>query len=166
MRSRADERARHLVDRLGRGAQRDDEERGVAVERDQLAGAIFPSSAKRAPIHVTSTTKRPGTKTWAASSVDCGSRHADAGAADVLGLAAVAVEERLLAADAAQDAQAGGGVGAERGERADLLALVALTPLERLDHGAEEQDEDGHAEEHDQPEHDRRREQDRSPTAM
>ena len=33
----ADERARDLLDRLGRGAQRDHEEPCVAVERDELA---------------------------------------------------------------------------------------------------------------------------------
>ena len=33
----ADVRARDLVDRLGRDAQRDHEEGGVAVERDELA---------------------------------------------------------------------------------------------------------------------------------
>ena len=49
--ARADERARDLVDRLRGGAQRDDEERGVAVERDQLAGldlALRRRSARRA----------------------------------------------------------------------------------------------------------------------
>jgi hypothetical protein len=34
--------------------------------------SIFPESTKRAPIHVTSTTKIPGRSTCAASSVDCG----------------------------------------------------------------------------------------------
>ena len=38
----ADERARHLVDRLGRRPQRDDEEGGVPVERDELADADLP----------------------------------------------------------------------------------------------------------------------------
>ena len=65
-------------------------------------------------------------------------RDAHAGAAHLLRAAAVAVEERLLAADPAQHAQAGGGVGAERGQLADLLALVALARLQRLDDGAEQ----------------------------
>ena len=53
-------------------------------------------------------------------------RDPDAGEADALRALPVAVEERLLAADAAQDAEPGGGVGAERGQQADLLALLAL----------------------------------------
>ena len=42
--ARADERARHLVDGLGGGAERDDEKRRVAVERDELAGLICPET--------------------------------------------------------------------------------------------------------------------------
>ena len=79
--------------------------------------------------------------TCAASSVDCGSATRTPASRTSCERAPVAVEERLLAADAAQHAQAGGGVGAERGQLADLLALVALARLQRLDDGAEQQDE-------------------------
>ena len=74
---------------------------------------------------------------------------------------AVAIEEHLLAADPAQDPQAGRCVGAERREPADLLALLALSSLERPDHEAERSDEHRHAEQDEQPEHRRRGEQDR-----
>ena len=45
----------------------------------------------------------------------------------------VPAQEGLLAADAAQHAQAGDGVGAEGGEPAGLLALGGLAALERAD---------------------------------
>ena len=80
--------------------------------------------------------------------------------AHLLRAGAVPVEERLLAADSSQHAQPRGGVGAERGQLADLLALHSLTRLERLDHEAHQQDEHGHAEQDDEPERDGRGEQD------
>ena len=79
-------------------------------------------------------------------------RDLDAGEAHALGAQLVAVEEGLLAADAAQHAQAGGGVGAERGQLADLLALLALALLQRLDHDAERERQQRHAEQDEQPE--------------
>ena len=87
-------------------------------------------------------------------------RDANARAAHLLGAAPVAGEEDLLAADPAQDAQARDRVGAEGGQPADLLALLALPRLQRPDHEREAQHEHGHAEQHDEPEHERRREQD------
>jgi hypothetical protein len=70
------------------------------------------------------------------------------------------VEERLLAADPAQHAQAGGGVRAESGELSDLVPLLALPLLERLDHKGEQEHEHRHAQQHDQAEHDGRGQQD------
>jgi hypothetical protein len=72
---------------------------------------------------------------------------------------AVAREERLLAADSSQHSQPGGGVGAERGQLADLFALLGLTRLEGLDHEAHQQDEHGHSEQDHEPEHHGRGEQ-------
>jgi hypothetical protein len=94
----------------------------------------------------------PGRSTCPASSVGC--RDVDAGPPDLLRLTAVAVVERLLAADAAKHAKACGGVGPERGELPDLLALRALTRLERPDDAREREHEDGHADQHDEPEDD------------
>ena len=102
---------------------------------------------------MTSTTKSPGTNTCAASSVDCGSATRTPCEPHLLGAAPVAVEERLLAADPAQHAQPGGRVGAEGGELPDLLALLALPRLQRLDHGAEQEHEHRHAEQDDEAEH-------------
>ena len=87
-------------------------------------------------------------------------RDLDAGEANALGAQLVAVEERLLAADAAQHAQARGGVRAERRQLADLLALLALALLQRLDHDAERERQHRHAEQDEQPELRRGREQD------
>ena len=71
---RADERPRDLVDGLGGRAEREHEEGGVAVERDELARRDSPvdrETWRRARRRVT--TKIPGRSTCAASSVDCGS---------------------------------------------------------------------------------------------
>ena len=87
-------------------------------------------------------------------------RHAHSHGANLLRPLAVAVEERLLAADSAEDAEAGSGVGPERGEPADLVALLALPLLQRLDHDGERQRQDGHPEKHEQAELRRGREQD------
>ena len=100
-------------------------------------------------------------KTWAASSVDCGIATRTPGAPHVLRPAAVAVEERLLAADPAQHAQPGGRVGAERGQlRRPRGAARPDARWSGLITVAEQQHEDRHAEEHDEPQHDRRRQQD------
>ena len=72
----------------------------------------------------------------------------------------IALEERRLAADAPQNAQPRGGVGAERGQLADLLALLELPGLEGLDDEAEQEDEHGHADQDDEAENDGRRQQD------
>lgn len=72
---------------------------------------------------------------------------ADGGVADLLGGPAVAVEEELLAADAAQDAQARDGVGGQLGGAARLLALEVGTPCrarQQRQHGeCEDGDTDG-----------------------
>jgi hypothetical protein len=60
-------------------------------------------------------------------------RDLDPRLAHLLRLARVAADEHALAADAAQDPQAGDGVGAERREPALRLALRGLALLERLD---------------------------------
>ena len=101
------------------------------------------------------TTKIPGSSTCDASSVACGFATRTPACRDLLRALAVAAEEHALAADAAQHAQAGHGVGAERGQLADLLALLPLPALERLDDDAERRGEDGHADQDDEAEHDR-----------
>ena len=121
--------ARHLVDRLGGGAQRDDEERRVAVERDELADVDLAGDGE--------TRAEPGDEHHEEAgdehlrSVERRLRQRDPNACepDALRRRAVAVEERLLAADPAQHTQPGGSVGAERGQVPDLLALLALPRL-------------------------------------
>ena len=66
----------------------------------------------------------------------------------------------MLAADAAQHAQAGDGVGAEPDELAGLLALGELARLERAHDEGEARDEHRHADEHDEAERCRGAEQD------
>ena len=85
----------------------------------------------------------------------------DAGDAHALGALPVTVEEGLLAPDSAQHAEPRGGVGAERGEEADLLALLPLPELERLDHEAERDREQRYPDQHEDAERGRGPEQDR-----
>ena len=121
---------------------------------------MSPDAARCAPTHVTSTTKSPGSSTWAASSVDCGVATLTPARRTPSELQLVAVEEGLLAADAAQHPQPRGGVGAERRQLADLLALLALALLQRPDHDAERERQHRHAEQDEQPELRRGGEQD------
>ena len=158
--ARADERARDLVDGLRGGAQRDDEERGVAVERDQLAGLDLALDGEARAKPGDEDDEEARDEHLGGVERRLRQRDADAGHAYFLRAQFVAVVERLLAADSAQHAQAGGGVGAEGGQFADLLALLALARLQRLDHEGEQPDEHRDADEHDEPECDRRREQD------
>ncbi len=158
---RADERARHLVHRLGRGPQRDDEERRVAVERDEVADVDLPREHEVRADPRDEHDEDPREEHLRRVERRLRRRDMDPGPPDALGLSPVAVVERLLAADAAQHAQAGGGVGAERGELPDLLALRALTRLERTDDAGEREHEDADADQHDEPEHDRAGQEDR-----
>ena len=152
--ARRDAAADQLVGELGRGAQRDHQERRVAVERDQLAGADLAlrrrtarrarrraprrrraaaPGARRAPTAAGPPARRP-------RRIACDSR-------------AVAVVEDLLAADAAQHPQpaddVGGGVGQRRPSSA---AGAALRALQRLEQRADEQQQQRHADQHDQAE--------------
>ncbi len=74
---------------------------------------MLPCPANRAASHVTSTTNVPGTSTCAASSSDCVRATCTPAARTDCDALAVAVDERLLAAEAAQHAQPCDGVGAE-----------------------------------------------------
>ena len=158
--SRADERARDLVDGFRRGAQRDDEERRVAVEGDQLADLDLPLDGEAGTEPGDGDDEEPGDEHLGGVERRLRQRHAHAGRAHLLRAYPVAVEERLLAADPAQHAQAGGGVGAERGQLADLLALLALARLQRLDHKREQRHQHGNPDQDHEPERHRRGEQD------
>ncbi len=115
-----------LVGVLGGGAQRDHQERGVAVERDQLAGR------DRAPDGV------PRTEPDHEHHEDAGQEHLRARRAPTgasrprrparrvcLRLATVAVEEDLLAADPAQHAQAAHDVAGGVAESAPIRCAGA-----------------------------------------
>ena len=112
---------------------------------------IFPESANRAPSQTTSTTKRPGRNTCAASSSDCGSATRTP-APRTSWDSPVAVEEPCSPPIPRSTRSPADGVGAERGELPDLVALVALARLQRLEHGPMQQHEHGHADQHDEAE--------------
>ena len=141
----ADEGARHLVDGLRGRAERDHEERGVAVERDQVAcvDRAREDEPRRDPRD--DHDEDPRQEHLGGVERRLRGRDPDTGDPHRLRASAVAVEEGLLAADPAEHAQSRRRVGAERCELSDLLSLLALTRLERPDHGAEGEREDGHA---------------------
>ena len=145
-------RARELLHRLGRGPQRDHEEPRVPVERDELAGGDLPGGGEVRADPRDEHDEEPGQEHLGRVERRLRRRDPDAGDAHALGALLVAVEEGLLAADSAQHAEAGGGVGAERGEEADLLALLPLPTLERLDHEAERDREQRHADQDEEAE--------------
>ena len=156
---RADERARDLVHGLGRRPQRDDEERRVAVEGHEVARVDLAGQREVGAEPRDDDDEDPGEEHLRRVERRLRLRHAHAGLPDLLRAVAVAAEEHALAADAAQHAQPGHRVGAERGQLPDLLALLALPALERLDDDAEAGGEHRHAEQHDQAEHRRSGEQ-------
>ena len=100
---------------------------------------MVPSSARRALSQVTSTRKMLGSSTWAASRVACGDATWTPARSSSRGPGAVAVQERRLAADAAQHPQPGDRVGAERGQLAGDLTLVVLAALQRPQQRTEQQ---------------------------
>ena len=157
---RPDVRARQLVDRLRRRAQRQHEERGVPVEGDEIARVDLPREREARAEPRDEDDEEARDEHLGGVERGLGESDPNACLAHLLRAGAVAVEERLLASDSSQHAQPGRGVGAERGQLADLLALHGLARLERLDHEAHQQDEHGHAEQDDEPEHDGGGEQD------
>ena len=154
---RADEGARDLVDSLRGRPQRDHEEGGVTVEGDQLADVDLPRDREAGAEPRDQHDEEARDEDLRRVERRLRQRDPDARLPHHLRAVAIAVEERVLAADPAQHAQAGGGVGAERGELADLVTLLALPLLQRLDHEGEQQDEHRDAEQDDQTEHGRRR---------
>ncbi len=151
-----DVRARELLHRLRRRPQRDHEEPRVPVERDELAGGDLPGGGEVRADPGDEHDEEPRQEHLGRVERRLRRGDADAGDAHALGALPVAVEEGLLAADAAQHAEAGGGVGAERGQEADLLALLPLPELERLDHEAERDREQRHADQDEEAERRRR----------
>ena len=134
------------------GPERDHEEPRVAVERDELAGGDLPGGREVRADPGDEDDEEPGQQHLRGVEGRLRRRHPDAGDADALGALPVAVEEDLLAADAAQDAETGCSVGAERRQQADLLALLPLPALQRLDHEAEREHEQRHAEQDEEAE--------------
>ena len=113
----------------------------------------------RAPSQVTSVVSIAGSRTWPDSRPAWGAAMrlpARARAA----LALVVVEEDVLAPDAAQDAQAGDGVRAQGGQAARGLALGRLGRVQRAHERGGERGQHRHADEHDEAQLDRGRQQD------
>ena len=157
---RADERAGDLVDGFCGRAQRQHEERGVPVEGDEVADVDLPREREACAEPRDENDEEPGHEDLGGVEGRLRQRNADACLSHLLRAVPVAVEERLLAADPAQHAQPGGGVRAESGQLPDLLPLLGLPSLERLDDRPHQKDEHGHADEDDEAERHRRGEQD------
>ena len=151
---RTDVCARHLVDGLGSRPERNHEERRVAVERDQLARPDSPGDRKARPEPGDEDDEEPGHEDLRGVESRLRQRDAHPGQPYLLGAAPVPIQELRLAADSPQHAEAGCRVGAESGELPDLFALLRLPGLQRLDHGADQEHEDGHSDQDDEAEHD------------
>ena len=113
---------------------------------------MVPASAMWAPSQMSATTNAPGQQHLQGVEDRLRPGHLDAAATRLLRLRAVAAGEDLLAADAAQDPQAGDGVRAERGQPARRLALRRLPAGQRLDEQAEDRGDRRQAEDDDEPE--------------
>ena len=116
-------------DRHRRGAQRDDEEEGIAVERDQITG-VDPAREDEPgsqPGQEDNEDPRQENLGGVESRLEPG--HPDARIAHVPGLFPIPAEEHSLATDATQNPQAGDGVGTECGQPPRGVALRALTGL-------------------------------------
>ena len=158
--ARSDVRARRPVDHLRRRAQRDDEEGRVAVERDELPGRdLAVDGEPRAEPH-DDEDEDAGQQDLRRVERRLVAGDPVAHLAHGLRLDGIPTQEGLLAADAAQHAQAGDRVGTEPDQRAGLLTLGELAGLERADDEGEAGDEHGHADEDDEPERGRGAEQD------
>ena len=131
--------ADELVGVLGGGAQRDHQERGVAVERDQLArgdaaGHGVPCADPDHDHH-----EDAGEEHLQRVEHRLQLGHLDAGPPGGLRLAAVAVVEDLLAADPAQHSQPTHDVVGGVGEVARQLALAGAAALQRREQRPDEQ---------------------------
>ena len=116
----ADQRAGDLVGGLDRGADRHDEEEGVAVERDDVAD-VERCPRARAARRARSRSDQEDARAAAPAprpAVACSVATRTPASRSSSERRAVAGEERRLAADAAQHPQAGDGVRAERGQLA------------------------------------------------
>ena len=101
---------------------------------------------------VTTTTKIPGSSTCAASSVACTGDSRTPASRTRPDCAAYRRRKVVLAADPAQHAQPGDGVGAERGEPPGLVPLVELALLQGAHDEGQRGEQQRTADEHDDAE--------------
>jgi hypothetical protein len=150
-----------LVGVLGGGAQRDHQERRVAVERDQLTGADPPLHGIPRPQPDHDDHEHPGQEHLQPVEDGLQPRDLDTGPPGGLRLAHVAVVEDLLAADAPQHPEPADDVRGGVGEVPHQVALVGTAAVQRPQQRRDEQHQHGHADQHQQPERHRGGEQDR-----
>ena len=150
--SRADEGPRHLVDGLGGRAEREHEEGGIAVERNELARGDSPVDRETSADPDDDHDEDPGQEHLRGVERRLRQGHPHSREPHLLRAASVAIEEDRLAADSPEHPEAGDRIRAESGEAADLLALLPLTCLQRADHEGEAGDEHGDADEDDETE--------------
>ena len=151
----ADHRAGGDAHRLGRGPERLGEERGEAVERDELSGGELTRDREACADPHDRGEEHPGQERLQGVEQRLRLRHGDAGATHALGLRAVARAEDLLAADAAEDPQPGDGVGTQGRQTSGGLALRGLTALQRGDQECEDGDDERQSDDDEHAERDR-----------
>ena len=150
----SDPGAGHELHEVGERVQRLDEEGRPAVEGDELAGRDAPLQGGGGA--GADDDRRQDHGGAGADGGEQGLRGGDphSRVAHAGGGLGVAGGVDVLAADAAQHAQAGDDVGGRSGQAALLLALDGHAPVERLDEGADQAQDDRQSQQHEQPEPD------------
>ena len=147
----ADQRAGHLVGRLDRRTDRDDEEEGVAVERDDVADV--DRALDREPGAEPGDQHEEDARQQHLGGVQGGLRRRDVDAGPLAARATGCGSGARKAGSPPMPRSTrrpGDGVGAERGQLPGDLALDLLPALQRAQQRAEQQHHRGHADQHDQ----------------
>ena len=157
---RADVRPAEPVDELGGRPQRQHEEGGVPIERDELTYGDVALEGVPGAEPGDDEDEDAGQEHLGGVERGLDARHPVADPTHLLGLARVPAQEGVFAADAAQHPQPRDGVGAQPDQPAGLLALVGLALLQGPDDEGEEGDEHRDADEDDEAQGARRAEED------
>ena len=130
-------RASEAFDRFRRSTQRNHEKPRIAIKRDELPRGDVARSCEVGSEPGDEDDEQPRQEHLSGVEDRLRGRDADTRHADLLRAGAIPVEEGLFSPDTSEHSESRGGIGAEGGQKADLVTLIALACLQRLDHAAE-----------------------------